>query len=193
MLIATFLRRTYARTAALSLSAPWLATTMLGAVDAAARKEAEEWRAKHEVDYRKEYVPPRRLFALKPGPNTAGSAASNTIVLPKSAPAVVGRFVMNGKSGLDSSRRPASAVTLKGQRVSRAVVLKSRRGEGRPGRARDRRSSPVGAHQRRAPDHPHARSQRRGRADHSAGFQWFPIDDSIRVTGRFIKDPAPAK
>ena len=23
------------------------------------------------------------------------------------------------------------------------------------------------------------------------GFQWFPIDDSYRVTGRFIKDPAP--
>jgi uncharacterized protein (DUF1684 family) len=23
------------------------------------------------------------------------------------------------------------------------------------------------------------------------GFEWFPIDDSYRVTGRFIKDPAP--
>src|SRR5262249_6671617 len=24
-----------------------------------------------------------------------------------------------------------------------------------------------------------------------AGFRWFPVDDRYRVTGRFVKDPAP--
>ena len=61
-------------------------------------KETEAWRAKHEADYRREYVPLAGLFALKRGPNTAGSAASNNIVLPKSAPAVIGRFVLDGQN-----------------------------------------------------------------------------------------------
>jgi len=161
---------------------------MLGAVDEAARKETEAWRAKHEVDYRKEYVPLAGLFALKPGPNPAGSAASNSIVLPKSAPAVVGRFVLNGKN-VSFEPQAGVAVMMKGQRVERGVVLKSDivdapdelaigdltlwvhiSGERPTIRMRD-------------PNGEAARTFR--------GFQWFPIDDSYRVTGRFIKDPAP--
>ena len=161
---------------------------MLGAVDTVARKETEAWRAKHEADYRKEYVPLAGLFALKNGPNTAGSAAANNIVLPKSSPAVIGRFVLNGKT-VSFEPQAGAVVTLKGQRVTKSVVLKDDftdppdelaigdvtlwvhiSGERPTIRMRD-------------PNGETARAFR--------GFQWFPIEDNFRVTGRFIKDAAP--
>src|SRR5262245_49590763 len=91
MLIATYHLRTFVRTAV----AVGLATSVPGGVDA--RQETEEWRKQHEASYRREYVPLAGLFDLRPGPNTAGSAPGNHIVLPKSAPANVGRFVLQGK------------------------------------------------------------------------------------------------
>src|SRR5215203_4639008 len=56
----------------------------------------EQWRAKHETDYRRDWVSIAGLFTLKPGANTAGSAKTNAIVLPASTPAVIGRFVLTG-------------------------------------------------------------------------------------------------
>src|SRR5207244_5231844 len=124
MLTATSSLRIFFRTVALSTLVIALATTALGAMDAASRKEAEEWRKQHETSYRKEYVPLAGLFALKPGANTAGSAASNAIVLPKSAPALIGRFVLAGKN-VRFEPQPGAAVTIKGQRVATGVALKS--------------------------------------------------------------------
>ena len=60
----------------------------------AATKESEAWRAKHEADYRREWVTIAGLHFLEPGTHTAGSAPSNDIVLPASAPPVLGRFVL---------------------------------------------------------------------------------------------------
>ena len=42
----------------------------------------EKWRAKHETDYRRDWVTIAGLHPLKPGINTAGSAPANDIVLP---------------------------------------------------------------------------------------------------------------
>ena len=165
-----------------------MATTALGAMDAASRKEAEEFRKHHEASYRKEYVPLAGLFALKPGPNAAGSAASNAIVLPKSAPAIIGRFVLAGKN-VRFEPQPGATVTMKGQRVAAGVALK-------PDSADDPDELAIGditlwVHlsgnrptiRMRDPNGEAARSFR--------GFQWFPIEDQYRVTGRFIKDSAP--
>src|SRR6266849_5436354 len=69
---------------------------LAAAVDPPYRQEVEKWRAKHEADYRREYVGLAGLFALKPGANSAGSASSNDLVLPKSTPPSVGRFVLTG-------------------------------------------------------------------------------------------------
>src|ERR1700719_3768860 len=66
------------------------------APDASYRQEVEKWRAKHEADYRKEYVGLAGLFALKLGTNSAGGASSNDLVLPMSTPPHVGRFVLTG-------------------------------------------------------------------------------------------------
>src|SRR6186713_646653 len=66
--------------------------TATPAVPETPRETAEKWRVKHETDYRREWVTIAGLFELKPGANTAGSAAQNDIVLPSKTPATVGRF-----------------------------------------------------------------------------------------------------
>ena len=45
----------------------------------------EAWRAKHEADYRRDWVTIAGLHFLNPGAQTAGSAANQAIVLPMSA------------------------------------------------------------------------------------------------------------
>ena len=55
----------------------------------AATRESEAWRAKHEADYRREWVTIAGLHFLEPGAHTAGSAPSNDIVLPASTPPTV--------------------------------------------------------------------------------------------------------
>jgi uncharacterized protein (DUF1684 family) len=163
------------------------ATAALGAIDAASRKEAEEWRTQHEASYRKEYVPLAGLFALKPGPNTAGSAASNAIVLPKSAPALIGRFVLTGKN-VRFEPQPGARVTIKGQRVTTGVGLTSDIADNPDELAIGditlwvHLSGDRPTIRMRDPNGETARSFR--------GFQWFAIEDQYRVTGRFIKDPA---
>jgi len=188
MLIATSSLRIFCQTIALSAAVTALATTALGAMDAASRKEAEDWRKQHETSYRKEYVPLAGLFALKPGPNTAGSAASNAIVLPKAAPAIIGRFVMTGKN-VRFEPQPGVAVTMKGQRVTAGTALTSDIADAPDELAIGdialwvHLSGDRPTIRMRDPNGETARSFR--------GFQWFPIEDQYRVTGRFIKDPAP--
>src|SRR5256885_16121837 len=71
----------------------------LAAVDPAVVKEIEQFRAKHEEDYRRQYVTLAGLSSIKDGINTVGSASSNAVVLPKGAPASVGRLVVAGGVG----------------------------------------------------------------------------------------------
>ena len=187
------------------ISHPWLAMTLVAvlaasstpfagrvaAADTAHAKEVEAWRAKHEADYTKEYVPLAGLFFLKPGQNTAGSGSSNDIVLPKSAPASIGRFVyQNNKIRFEP--RPGSVARLKNNSVTTPIDLRSDGGTEPPDElaiggitlwlheSGDRRAIRM-----RDPQSEVARS--------FAGFRWFAIDERYRVTGRFIKDPAPRK
>ena len=188
MLIATSSLRIFYQTIALSAAVTALATAALGAMDAASRKEAEEWRKQHETSYRKEYVPLAGLFALKPGPNTAGSAATNAIVLPKAAPAIIGRFIMTGKS-VRFEPQPGVAVTIKGQRVTTGTALTSDIAD-----APDELAiGDIALWVHLSGDRPTIRMRDpHGETARSfRGFQWFPIEDQYRVTGRFIKDPAP--
>src|SRR5207249_5959595 len=176
----------------------YLATAALMAVvgaaaaapDASHRQEVEKWRAKHEADYRKEYVGLAGLFSLKPGSNSAGSASTSAIQLPKSAPASVGRFVLDGDR-VRFEPQPGVTATIKGRALSGPTELR---------------------HDDEAKDGPdevevggvalwvHLSGERRTirmRDDHGevarsfAGFHWFPIDERYRMTARFLKDPAP--
>ena len=163
----------------------------LAASDAAHVTEVEAWRAKHEADYTKEYVPLAGLFFLNPGQNAAGSASSNDIVLPKSAPASIGRFIYQNNR-VRFEPRPGVAVKLKNRPVTSPLELRSDGGTEPPDElalgdialwlheSGDRRAIRM-----RDPQGEVARS--------FAGFRWFPIDERYRVTGRFIKDAAPRK
>jgi uncharacterized protein len=146
----------------------------------------EAWRTKHETDYRRDWASIAGLYPLKPGPNSAGSAATSDVVLPASVPAAVGTFVLRDRT-VRFEPAPGAAVLRKNQPVTapldlrddstpdgdelkigtvRVVVHVS--GESRGLRVRD-------------PNGPLAKGFR--------GFTWFPIDLQFRVVGRFIKDP----
>jgi len=159
----------------------------------------EKWRAKHEADYRRDWVTIAGLHPLKPGPNTAGSAKTNDIVLPASAPAVLGRFVFQNptvrfepaagahvllndqRDQRDQRGQPVtSPIDLRDDRTPKAdeLVMGDVRlvvhisGDTRSLRVRD-------------PDGPLAKG--------FLGFTWFPIDLQYRVIGRFIKDSQPQR
>lgn len=161
---------------------------MAAAPDASHRQDVEKWRAKHEADYRRDFVGLAGLFSLKPGANTIGSAPGSSIVLPKSAPSVAGRFVLDGLR-VRFEPQPGVTATIRSKPVTAPAELKHDEmkegadevevggvalwvhlsGERRTIRMRDNNGEV-------------ARS--------FAGFHWFPIDEKYRVKARFIKDPA---
>lgn len=158
------------------------------AMDPAYVKAVENWRARHEADYTREYVPLAGLFYLKPGTNTAGSAAGSDVRLPARAPSSIGRFALEkGRVRFEPARD--SRVTLRGTAVRQPLALKSDV-EDEPDELAvgsmtfwihetgDRRSVRL-----RDPESDVAKSFK--------GFRWFPIDPRFRLTGRFIKDAKP--
>jgi uncharacterized protein (DUF1684 family) len=160
----------------------------LAAVDPAVVKEIEQFRAKHEEDYRRQFVTLAGLGSIKEGVNTVGSAASNAVVLPKGAPALVGRLVVSS-SAVRFEPAPGAKLTMKGQAVTSPVDLTSDENGPADEIAADGITFWV-----------HMSGDRRtirmrdvnGEPAHTfEGFKWFPIDEKYRVTGRFIKDPAP--
>jgi uncharacterized protein (DUF1684 family) len=154
----------------------------------AAIAETDAWRAKHERDYRREWVTIAGLHFLHDGAQTAGSAMGNDIVLPSTAPATVGQFVLEGKTVRFEPARGAD-VRLKDTPVTSPIVLK----DDESGAADELvlGSVKIAAHasgERRSlrvwdPDGPLARGFK--------GFTWFPIQLDYRVTGRFIRDAQP--
>jgi uncharacterized protein len=148
----------------------------------------EKWRAKHEADYRRDWVTIAGLHPLKPGINTAGSAKTSDIVLPASAPATLGRFVRQDQT-IRFEPAAGAPVTLNGEPVTKPIDVRDDRGpkadELVVGDIRlvvhvsgDTRSLRV-----RDPNGPLAKG--------FLGFTWFPIDLQYRVVGRFIKDAQP--
>ena len=152
------------------------------------REQVEAFRAKHEADYRRDYVPLGGLFFLEPGVNTAGSAGTSAIVLPARAPASIGRFVYHGQQ-VAFEPTPGSGILLRGRPVSAPVRLKS-------DETSDRDELVIG----NITLWVHESGERRGirmrdplsdAARSFSGFRWFPIEGRYRVVGTFIKDPAP--
>jgi uncharacterized protein (DUF1684 family) len=167
-----------------------LVVTLALSLDPAAIKEIEQFRAKHEEDYRRQYVTLSGLFDLKPGVNTVGSAAGSDVLLPPSAPARIGRLVA-GPTAVRFEPAPSkgAAPMLKDRPLTSPIDLTSDEkgpadeiavggvslwvhmsGDRRTIRLRDVNGAPAKAFE---------------------GFRWFPIDDKYRVSGTFIKDKAP--
>jgi uncharacterized protein (DUF1684 family) len=162
---------------------------LLLAADAEWVKQVEAWRAKHEVDYTRDYVPLAGLAFLKSGVNTAGSGASSQVVLPRRLPASVGRFVVQG-GRVTFEPAAAGGVTLSGKAVEKPIALRSDGDTDGPDRlgigdvsfwvhtSGDRLAIRIHDPQSTV-------------AKAFAGYRWFPIDEKYRVVGRFIKDAAP--
>ena len=151
-------------------------------------KDVNAFRAKHEADYRREYVPLAGLFFLKPGANTAGSAPSNDIRLPSRAAAAIGRFVYQNQQ-VRFEPAAGSGVTVKGQQVTAPIVLTSD-GKGAPDELAIGEIA-LWVHESGERRGIRMRDPKSEAATSFAGFQWFPIDDTYRVVATFIKDPAP--
>jgi uncharacterized protein (DUF1684 family) len=167
------------------------------AADSSPVKETEQFRAKHEADYRKEYVSLAGLFFLNPGANKVGSAAGDTILLPARAPAAIGTFVLKG-TDVRFEPAPGANVTLKGQPITAPIDVKS-----------DEHLNSEG--KKDGPDevtvdgialwvHPSGerlairmRDEQGEVARAFEGFHWFPIQANYRVVGKFIKDPVASE
>jgi uncharacterized protein len=148
----------------------------------------EQWRAKHETDYRRDWASIAGLFPLRTGTNTAGSGPENDIKLPASLPASLGTFVLNGEE-VRFEPAPGAQVRLKDQPVTQPMILKddstSAADELLMGEARlvIHRSGSSRSLRLRDPNGPLAKG--------FLGFQWFPIDPEYRIVGRFVRDREP--
>ena len=160
-----------------------------------ANAAAAAWQAKHEADYRRDWVTIAGLHALKPGSNTAGSAATNDIVLPAAAPATIGRFVL-GDAGVRFEPAAGAPVLLSNATAKRVPVTAPIDLHDDSGRETDEllvgeirlvvhKSGEHRGIRVRDPNGPLARG--------FAGFTWFPIDASYRVVGRLIRDAEPRR
>lgn len=148
----------------------------------------ESWRAKHEADYRREWVSIAGLHFLEPGTFRVGSAATSDIVLAAAVPPTIGRLIV-ADGRIRYEPEPGVPVMQQGRLVTGPIVLKD---PGSPpadeltiGDVRlvihvsgDRLSLRV-----RDPQGTLARG--------FVGFTWFPVDPQYRVVGRFIADRTP--
>ena len=150
--------------------------------------QVQQWRAKHEADYRRDWATIAGLFQLKEGINTAGSGPKNDIRLAEPLPASLGTFVLAGEQ---VRFEPAAGVDVRieSEPVRAPVILNDDsspdQDELTVGDVRFviHRSGGTRSLRVRDPNGPLAKG--------FLGFQWFPIDPQYRVVGRFIRDAEP--
>ena len=155
------------------------------------RRDVEKFRAKHEADYRKEYVSLAGLWYLDQGANSAGSADNDVVHLPPSVPAEIGTFTLQDKT-VRFEPKAGAPVMLKGQPVTAAIDLKSDGGKD-PADELTVGSVAFWVHNSGDRRAVRVRDEQGEVARTFAGYTWFPIDQHYRIVGRFIKDPEPRK
>ena len=150
--------------------------------------QVEEWRAKHESDYRREWVSIAGLFPLKPGANTAGTDPSNDIRLPGALPAKLGTFVLD-RDQVRFEPAPGARVTIDDEPVVKSTILEDdsvpEPDELRVGEIR------LVVHKSGETRGLRVRDANGPLAKGFLGFRWFPIDPNYRVVGRFVRDAEP--
>ena len=154
-------------------------------------QQVEQWRAKHEADYRRDWVSVAGLHCSKQGPNTAGTAPDNDIrLLGRGAAAARdlhgagpgGAFCAGGRAWPSRSRVERRSPRRLSSRMTHASARRalSRRRPARHPQERRKLSLRV-----RDPNGPLAKG--------FLGFQWFPIDPRYRVVGRSSATPSRKK
>jgi len=150
-------------------------------------QETVAWRAKHEADYTRDWSTIAGLHFLHPGTQRAGSASTNDIVLPPSAPAVVGRFVLDGNAVRFDPAANAN-VRLGEQAITAPVVLKD---DSAKADALTIGTVKIAVHISGDRKSLRVWDPQGQQAHDFAGFKWFDIQPDYRVVGRFIPDQAP--
>jgi uncharacterized protein (DUF1684 family) len=165
-------------TTARSAAAGVLALALAGAAPAPYREAIQGWRAERETKLRAEegWLAVAGLFWLRDGEYRLGTAAGSDLVLPAgAAPAQAGRLSVGGRrvvfhppdGGASRELRPDSEDVVQSGRLRLSLIERG----GRLGlRVRD-------------PESPRRRS--------FTGLQWYPVDESYRVTARFVPAAAP--
>jgi uncharacterized protein (DUF1684 family) len=152
-------------------------------------RQVEAWRAKHEADYTRDYVPLAGLFFLKAGRNSVGSAPSSDIRLPDRAPALVGHIVYES-GNVRFEPNTASRVTTSGKPVTSPMTLRAATAT-TPADELAIGNIAIWVHMSGARHAIRLRDPESQQARSFKGYRWFPIEPNYRVVARFIKDPAP--
>jgi len=157
---------------------------------AAHAASVEAWRAKHEEDYRRDWVSIAGLHPLRPGPNTAGSAPASDIVLPPAVPPALGRFVLDG-TRVVFEPAPGALVHIRNEPVTGPTEVFG----GDPPTARELTTGDLRlvVHTTGNQRAVRVRDPNGPLATGFLGFTWFPIDPTYRVVGRFIRDETPRR
>ncbi len=146
-----------------------LALLALTMQDASYEKQILDWRAESEARLKADdgWLTVAGLFWLKQGPNTFGSAESNDIVLPASAPAQAGVFHFDGKrvthNGKVLAANPPTLVE-----IGPLTMFVIERGDRAGIRLRDKNS------------------QFRREFTHRS---WYPVQPAYRIEGKLIPEP----
>lgn len=167
-------------------------TAVAVAGQTAYRSEVNNWRKQQETELKADdsWLTVAGLYWLKEGPNSFGTDASNNMVLPAgSAPGKVGTFELrNGVTTLmvfdgvnvTSQGQPVRTIEMQPDTtdaptsitVGDLTMLVIKRGERYGLRLRDKNSR---------------------RRREFKGLRWFPVQESYRVTARFVPHPQPTQ
>jgi uncharacterized protein len=154
---------------------------------AAYRTSVEKWRQEYEADLRSDHgwLTISGLFWLHEGENKFGSDPTNDIVLPDSAPADAGTFDFHaGKT--TAYIKPGVAATMSGKPVVTAEL--------RPDSRDDRivlGSLTLWVHASGDRYAIRMRDPNSSLRRDFHGLTWFPVDESYRVTARFVAYDKP--
>jgi uncharacterized protein (DUF1684 family) len=150
--------------------------------------EIETWRAEHEDRYTRNWVTIEGLHFLKPGTQTAGSGPDNDVVLIASLPERLGSFTV-ASDEVRFDPEPGAPLTINGKPPTPGLVLRDD-GSEEPDTI-EANGATVMVHRSGARLSLRIRDPNGERARTFQGFEWFPIDRSYRVLGRFIRDDTP--
>lgn len=157
------------------------------AADSAYRQSVEKWRQEYHATLISDsgWLTVSGLFWLKEGDNRFGSASTNDIVLPASAPSSVGVLTLH--SGKITARiNPGLDVTLDGKPVQTAEL--------RPDAREDQLTlGDLTLYVHASGNRLALRLKDRNSVlrKNFRGLHWFPIDESYAVTGNYIPYESP--
>ena len=156
-------------------------------IDPQYRAQIEHWRQQREAALKADWgwLTVSGLFWLKDGANTIGSDAASDIVLPESAPAHLGTIMI--ASGRATFTASTPSVTFNGKPVSKTEMIPDSLDVVAVGSLRlllIQRGARLGI---RLKDN---NSKARREFTH---LSWYPIDESWRITAKFVPAPSATK